>query len=188
MPVVDTTITALIAAAQSGERSASEALFGALYAELHRLARRELAKSGGGLTLGATTLLHEAYLNISGRDHLTFEDRARFLGYASRAMRGLIIDYARRRQAQKRDRHLEITLTETGSAAPEEPGPEDLIRLDEALVDLAKVDPDLAGMVDLHFFCGFSFSEIAAMRGVSERTAQREWRKARILLHDVLKP
>ena len=180
-------IDALVRRADDHDPAAVDELFSLLYSELHRLAESALRREGGAITLGATTLLHEAYLNISGRDHLTFEDRARFLGYASRAMRGLIIDYARRRQAQKRDRHLEITLTETGSAAPDEPGPEELIRLDEALVDLAKVDPGLASMVDLHFFCGFSFGEIATMRGVSERTAQRDWRKARMLLHDVLK-
>jgi RNA polymerase sigma factor (TIGR02999 family) len=178
-------IDALIRRADGQDPAAVDELFSLLYSELHRLAKSALRRDGGAITLGATTLLHEAYLNISGRDHLTFEDRARFLAYASRAMRGLVIDYARRRQAMKRDRQLEITLTEAGSAS--EPAAEELILLDEALVDLAKVDPELAGMVDLHFFCGFSFSEIAAMRGVSERTAQREWRKARMLLHNVLK-
>ena len=180
-------IDALIRRADGQDPAAVDELFSLLYSELHRLAKSALRRDGGAITLGATTLLHEAYLNISGRDHLTFEDRARFLAYASRAMRGLVIDYARRRQAMKRDRQLEITLTEAGSASAE-PAAEELILLDEALVDLAKVDPELAGMVDLHFFCGFSFSEIAAMRGVSERTAQRDWRKARMVLHNVLKP
>ena len=179
-------IDALIRRADGADPAAVDELFSLLYSELHRLAESALRREGGAVTLGATTLLHEAYLNISGREHLTFEDRSRFLAYASRAMRGLVIDYARRRQALRRDRAREITLTESGAAA-KEPGPEELIRLDEALVDLAKVDPELAGMVDLHFFCGFSFREIAAMRGVSERTAQRDWRKARMLLHNVLK-
>lgn len=179
-------LDALVRRADGEDPAAVDELFSLLYSELHRLAESALRREGGAVTLGATTLLHEAYLNISGREHLNFEDRSRFLAYASRAMRGLVIDYARRRQALKRDRAMEITLTESGAAA-QEPGPEELIRLDEALVDLAKVDPALAGMVDLHFFCGFSFTEIAAMRGVSERTAQRDWRKARMLLHNVLK-
>ena len=178
-------IDALIRRADGEDPAALDELFSLLYSELHRLAESALRREGGAITLGATTLLHEAYLNISGRDHLTFEDRSRFLAYASRAMRGLIIDFARRRQAQKRDREREITLTEAGSVS--EPAAEELILLDEALVELAKVDPGLAGMVDLHFFCGFSFSEIAAMRGVSERTAQRDWRKARMLLQNVLR-
>lgn len=187
MPVVDTTITALIAAAESGERSASEALFGALYAELHRLARRELAKSGGGLTLGATTLLHEAYLDISGRERAVFVDRARFMAYAARVMRGLIIDYARSRQAQKRGGGFEIM-----SLGPDSPEAivdhRELVQISDALDELAAIEPPLAEIVDLKFFCGFSFAEVAAMRGVSERTVQRGWEKARLFLHRALSP
>ena len=84
-------------------------LFASLYDELHRCARRELARRGGGVTLGATTLLHETYLDMSGRADAAFPDRARFMAYASRVMRGLIIDYARNRQAQKRGGEFEIT-------------------------------------------------------------------------------
>ena len=102
-------------------------------------------------------------------------------------MRGLVIDYARRRRTQKRGRQLEITLTETGATSDASPSAEELVRLGDALQELTAVDPALAEVVDLHFFCGFSFSEIAAMRSVSERTAQRDWRKARMLLHEVLR-
>ena len=179
---MDTTITALIAAAESGERSASEALFAALYAELHRLARQQLARSGGGLTLGATTLLHEAYLDISGRDKATFVDRGRFMAYAARVMRGLIIDYARSRQAQKRGGGFEITSLGLESvAAPADH--RELERISDALDELATVEPRLAEIVDLKFFCGFSFAEVAAMHGVSERTVQRNWEKARLFLY-----
>jgi RNA polymerase sigma factor (TIGR02999 family) len=185
---VSADLDALIRRADGDDPAAVDELFSLLYSELHRLAEVALRRDGGAVTLGATTLLHEAYLNISARDQLAFEDRARFLAYASRAMRGLIIDYARRRRTQNRGRHLEITLTEAGSAAVEtSPSADELIRLGEALQELSAVDPELAGVVDLHFFCGFSFSEIAAMRGVSERTAQRDWRKARMLLHEVLR-
>jgi RNA polymerase sigma factor (TIGR02999 family) len=184
---VDTTITALIAAAESGERPASEALFAALYAELHRLARRELARSGGGLTLGATTLLHEAYLDISGRERAAFVDRGRFMAYAARVMRGLIIDYARSRQALKRGGGFEITSSGLEAvAAPADA--RELARIGDALDELAAVEPGLAEVVDLKFFCGFSFADIAAMRGVSERTVQRDWEKARLFLHRVMSP
>jgi RNA polymerase sigma factor (TIGR02999 family) len=182
---VDTTISSLIAAADRGDRSASEALFGALYSELHRLARRELARSGRGMTLGATTLLHEAYLDISGRDGTTFPDRHRFMAYAARVMRGLIIDYSRTRQAQKRGGQFEITSLGTDvAAAPEH---QQLSQLSDALDQLSGVDEALAQVVDLKFFCGFSFAEIGAMRGVSERTVQRQWEKARIYLHSVIR-
>ncbi len=104
---MDIELNALIRRADQADRSASDKLFAMLYHELHRLAEHNLRHAGAPLTLGATTLLHEAYLNISGRSDVTFADRPRFLAYASRAMRGLIIDYARRRRARKRGRHLE---------------------------------------------------------------------------------
>src|SRR2546430_56072 len=89
----------------------SERLFVALYDELHRIAERRLRGAHPNLTLGATTLLHEAYLSMAGREQLAFPDEPRFLAYASRAMRGLLLDYARNRRARKRGRQFEITLT-----------------------------------------------------------------------------
>jgi RNA polymerase sigma factor (TIGR02999 family) len=160
-------------------------MFATLYADLHRMARRELAKRGVGMTLGATTLLHEAYLDISGRERAAFADHGRFMAYASRVMRGLIIDYARNRQAQKRGGLFEITSMSTDVADAVSAG-EEFTRIGEALDELAAVDPRLAQVVDLKFFCGFSFAEIAAMQSVSERTVQRDWEKARIFLHRTL--
>ena len=92
-------------------------LFNALYSELHGLARRELARRGYPATLGVTTLLHEAYLDISARDGASFPDQARFMGYAARVMRGIIIDYARNRMALKRGGEFEITSLEGDSFA-----------------------------------------------------------------------
>ena len=164
-----------------------DALFVACYDELHRLAERRLRRARAPLSLGPTTLLHEAYLNIAGRPQVAFEDEARFFAYASRAMRGLVIDYARRRGARKRGRDIEITLD--GDEPPSEEAArtaEELQRLGDALDALGALEPRLAELVDLHFFCGFSFVEIAAMRHVSERTVQREWRKARLLLQRTL--
>ena len=96
---MESTIGSLIDSAEGGDRSAADALFAALYSELHGLAQRQLARSG--VTLGVTTLLHEAYLAISSRDRVVFPDRARFMGYAARVMRGLIIDHARSRRNRK---------------------------------------------------------------------------------------
>jgi RNA polymerase sigma factor (TIGR02999 family) len=178
-------IQELISRAEAGNAGASEQLFTALYAELHRLADIQLKRIGADLSLGTTTLLHEAYLDLAGREGVQFPDQARFLGYATRAMRNLVIDYARRAQAQKRGGGtFEITVTPSlagGSAAAADPA--ELERLSEALDELAGLEPALAQLVDLNFFCGYSFAEIAAMRGVSERTVQRDWRKARLLLH-----
>jgi RNA polymerase sigma factor (TIGR02999 family) len=164
-----------------------DALFAALYSELHRLARRQLARSAGSITLGTTTLLHEAYLDMAERESAVFPDRGRFMAYAARVMRGLIIDYARSRQAHKRGGQFEIASL---AAEVADPAADDkqLTRISDALDELATVDPPLAQVVDLKFFCGFSFAEIAAMLGQSERTVQRQWAKARIYLHGVIGP
>jgi len=179
------TFSALMHAAERGDSSAADALFSALYTELHRLAKRELARQGSAMSLGATTLLHQAYIEIAGKDAASFPDRARFMGYTARVMRSLIIDYARRRSAQKRGGQFEITSvgTEVLNAADDR----ELSQISEALDELAQADSSLAEIVDLKFFCGFTFGEIAAMKGISERTAQREWEKARIYLHRAIR-
>jgi RNA polymerase sigma factor (TIGR02999 family) len=175
-------ISSLISAAEQGDHAAAEALFSTLYSELHRLAKRELARQGVPMSLGATTLLHKAYIEMAAKDGTSFPDRARFMGYAARVMRGLIIDHARSRQAQKRGGQFEITSlgTDVGGNPVDD---RELARISDALDELAKAEPSLAEVVDLRFFCGFSFLEIAAMKDVSERTAQRQWEKARIFLH-----
>lgn len=165
---------------------AAEALFDSLYAELHRLARRELRRRGSMGGLGVTTVLHEAYLSMSGgTGGKVFADPGRFMAYASRVMRGLIIDDVRRRRSAKRGGLFEITSlgTDHGERTPHA---EALTRISDALDELARVEPDLAEIVDLKFFCGFSFIEIAAMRGVSERTIQRNWEKGRLYLHHAI--
>ena len=157
-------------------------MFGTLYSELHRLARRELARQWGPASLSVTTLLHEAYLDMSARDGGSFPDQARFMGYAARVMRGLIIDHARSRHAIKRGGGFEITSLDTeGVENPADA--KELSSISDALDQLAKVEPELAELVDLKFFCGFSFAEIAALQKLSERTVQRRWEKARIYLH-----
>ena len=181
---METAISSLVASAEGGDQAAVDALFSALYAELHRLAQRQLAAGGGDLTLGTTTLLHEAYLDMASRDSL-FPDRARFMGYAARVMRTLIVDHARYRRAQKRGGRFEITSLPQDVADPFTDY-EELARISQALDELAEAEPPLAQLVDLKFFCGFSFAEIAAMRGLSERTVQRHWERARIFLHGMI--
>lgn len=177
-----TELRELIQRAEQAEPGATDELFALLYAELHRLAQRNLRGAGACLTISPTTLLHETYLNMAGRDGVAFPDRARFLAYASRAMRGLVIDLVRHRGAQKRGRQLEITLTERASPSSARTARE-MTRLSDALDELAALKPSLAELVDLHFFCGFTFAEIADLQKVSVRTVHREWRKARLLLH-----
>ena len=179
--------TELIRRAEAGDPRAADEMFSALYRELHRLAEHQLRRHGPALSLGTTTLLHEAYLQLAGREASRFPDRAHFLGYASRAMRWIVIDYARRARAQRRGGGVsEIQLTDAEAEAASGMKAPELEQLSDALDELAAVDPPLAQLVDLHFFCGFSFVEIAALREVSERTVQRDWRKARLLLHHAL--
>jgi RNA polymerase sigma factor (TIGR02999 family) len=184
--VVEPTISSLIVSAEAGDPSATDALFAALYSELHRLAQKQLARNARDMTLGTTTLLHEAYLDIAGREGAVFPDRGRFMAYAARVMRNLIIDHVRNRKARKRGGQFEITSLASEAADPAAEGRE-LARIGEALDGLATVDPALALVVDLKFFGGFSFAEIAAMRGVSERTVLRHWEKARAYLHRALR-
>lgn len=178
---------ALVLRAQAGDRGATDQLFTSLYNELHRLARREVFRAGPHGMLSATTLLHEAYLDISRRDALAFADAGHFMAYAARAMRGLVIDRVRANGAQKRGGGLDITSLDTqvaGSCAE----PEALETISAALDELALLEPDLAQVVDLKFFCGFSMAEIGVLKQVSERTVQRQWEKARLLLYRALNP
>jgi RNA polymerase sigma factor (TIGR02999 family) len=187
MQPLELPLSTLTSSTGFGAHQGSEALFAALYRELRGLARRELARSGPGGSLGATSLIHEAYLDIAPREGMAFSDRARFLAYAVRVMRGLIVDDLRRRQARKRGGDLEITSIDGKDVDATPPGDaEEMERLGRALDELAAVEPEIAQVVELKFFCGFTFAEIASLRGSSERTVQRQWDKARIYLRHTL--
>jgi RNA polymerase sigma factor (TIGR02999 family) len=166
-------------------RRPTDALFAALYRELHRLARRELHRHAGNLSLGATTLLHETYLDLRGRG-LAFPDRARFFAYAARAMRGLIVDEVRRHRALKRGGEFQFTSFDTTGVPEAAAAADDLVPLSDALDALARAEPALAELVELKYFCGLSLAEIAGLRGVTERTVQRHWDKARLFLRHAL--
>ena len=177
---------ALVSQAEAGNARATDQLFTTLYQQLRRMARREAGRLGPHAPLGATTLLHEAWLEMSQRHALAFPSEGHFMAYAARAMRGLVIDRVRERQAQKRGGGLDITSLDT-ELAEQCAQPELLTDIDAALEDLAKLEPALAQVVDLKFFCGFSMVEIGALMGTSERTAQRQWEKARTLLYVALR-
>jgi len=183
---MDIALASLFERADAGDAQAKEQIFAALYQQLRRLARREVARQGGAMTLGATTLLHEVFIDMSQREGTRFPDHARFLAYAARAMRGVVIDHVRERQAQKRGGHLHITALDTATAESVA-GQVDLLPINDALEELERIEPALAQIVDLKFFCGFSFVEIAALQNVSERTVSRQWEKARTLLHRALR-
>ena len=135
-------LSSLIQAAERGDQSAADALFSALYSELHRVAKRELSRQGVPVSLGASTLLHQAYIEMAAKDGNSFPDRSRFMGYASRVMRGLIIDHARNRSALKRGGQFHITSS--GTEVEERADDRELVRIGEALDELAKAEPALA--------------------------------------------
>jgi RNA polymerase sigma factor (TIGR02999 family) len=163
----------------AAEAEKNRQLFACLYGDLRQLAERQLRR-GNAVSVSPTTLLHEAYIGMCDRD-ASFPDRERFFGYAARVMRGLIIDLVRERLALKRGGAYHITQLQTEGAEPPE-NADELVRLSEALDALAVREPRLAEVVDLKYFCGFTFEEIAAQRGTSERTIRRDWEKARLIL------
>ena len=170
-----------------GNELAKERLFAGLYDELHRLAQRALRRDGRSLPISPTTLLHESYLSVSKAD---FKDPQRFLAYAARTMRGLIIDEARRRRALKYGGAFVITSLDPDSEGEHDESShhdEELLRINDALDELEAKDPDLAELVQLRYFCGLSLAQIGVIRGVAQRTVQRQWDKARLLLFDMLK-
>jgi RNA polymerase sigma factor (TIGR02999 family) len=170
--------------AEAADKVTKSRLFASLYGELRKLAERQL-RHNAGASISPTTLLHEAYLGMQGQD-AAFPDRQRFIGYAARVMRGLIIDFVRDRRALKRGGAFHITQLPT--QVPELSKDEtDLSQLSEALDELAMRDAGLAELVDLRYFCGYTFDEIAMQRGTSTRTVKRDWEKARIVLFHQLK-
>lgn len=160
-----------------GDESAYGELFERIYADLHRRARRW--SGGAGVTLSATALVHETFLSLAGT-RLTLNDKAHFFRLAARAMRRLLIDASRRRNAQKRGDGLDGLTLDTSLVAPGRSL--DLVALDQSLERLAASEPRMAQVVELHFYAGLEFTEIAQLLDLSERTVSRDWRAARALL------
>lgn len=181
-----TEITTLLQAAKSGDDQAAGRVVSLLYAELHRLARSRLRRSGDMTLLDTTSLVHESYLRIQQAGKPDFADRKHFLAYAAKAMRTIVIDIARAAQADRRGGGLQVTLnTAIGdSLAVEE---DEILRVHEALDELAAVDERLGRLVEMRYFGGLTEGEIAECLGVTERTVQRDWQKARMFLSMALR-
>ncbi|MDM7914057.1 MAG: sigma-70 family RNA polymerase sigma factor [Candidatus Eisenbacteria bacterium] len=176
-------LTRLLQDAASGDRGAYDRLLPLVYEELRRAARRQLARERAGHTLQTTALVHEAYLRLAAGAPPDWKDRSHFLGIAARVMRRVLVDHGRRRAAVKRGG--DPIRTELGEVAEEGPAIpiEELLALEEAIEQLRAVEERLARVVELRFFLGMSEEEIAHVLGVSARTVERDWSKARALLH-----
>jgi RNA polymerase sigma factor (TIGR02999 family) len=165
------------------DASTTDTLFPLVYEELKRLARHQLRAGGGTGTLRTTDLVHEAFLKLAPGRTAAWEGRAHFFGAASRAMRQILVDFARRRGALKRGGGWRlVSLDQAGAALSVEL--DDLVALDAALEELDAASPRLRQLVELRFFGGLPAAEVAGMLGVTTRTVERDWLKARLFLLD----
>jgi RNA polymerase sigma factor (TIGR02999 family) len=176
-------LTELLQAWGQGDVQAGDELLPLVYRELHRQAAGYLRRERRGHSLQPTALVHEAYLRLVGHGG-GWQNRAHFFGVAAQVMRHILVDRARRRRAGKRGGDLlRITLDDAVAGAAFKDAELDLIELDQALHELAALDPGKARLVELRFFGGLTAAEAAGVMGVSESTVTREWRLARAWLH-----
>ena len=176
-------VTRLLHAAVEGDRDALDRLVPLVYDDLHRLAHRQLNREGGGHTLQTTGLVHEAYMKLAG-GKVSAASRSHFLAIAARAMRQVLVDYARRRKAEKRGSGVAAVTLNDGEQGVDV-SPDDLLVLDEVLEQL---EPRQRQVVELRFFGGMEEKDIAEALGISERTVRRDWVKARAWLYKALYP
>ena len=180
-------VTVLLHRLHGGDRDAFDRLLPLLYEELRGAARRALAREQVGHTLQATDLVHEAFVKLVPSAGPSWQDRAHFLAVASRAMRQVLVEHARRRLADKRGGGAAHVTLGDGDAVQGHDA-EEMLALDDALHRLAALQPRLRAIVEHRFFGGLSEREIAEVLGVSERTVQRDWMRARAWLHAELYP
>lgn len=173
-------ITSVLMAHRQGEPGAFDKLVGLVYPELRRIARRQLARRRPGLSLDTGSLVHEAYLKLIDQTRVDWQDRNHFFAIAARGMRQVIIDYARKRQAQKRGGGNVVGLDDREVAVQAQA--EQLVALNELLDRLEAEDPRLLQVVECRFFAGYSDAETAEALGVSTRTIERDWLRARVWL------
>jgi RNA polymerase sigma factor (TIGR02999 family) len=168
-------------AARGGNAAALDRVFALVYDEVHRLAHAQIGRAGRAPTLNTTAVVHEAYIKLAHTPLESLEDRRHFFALAAKAMRQVLVDYARRRGAAKRGggaEHFSLEDVEIPAAARAA----EIVDLEEALERLTAIDERLSRIVELRFFGGLSESQVAEVMAVSERTIQRDWRAARAFL------
>ncbi|HEY0970037.1 MAG TPA: ECF-type sigma factor [Gemmatimonadales bacterium] len=178
----DGDVTGLLRRHQAGDPAALDLLFPLVYDELRAAAARALEREHGVRPLQATELVHEAYLKLAGPVHGALQGRSHFVAIAARAMRQILVDQARRRRSGRRGGDAAHVTLADGDAAVAT-SDEELLALDDALERLARMDVRLREVVELRFFGGLTERETAAALGVTERTVQRDWARARAWLH-----
>ena len=169
--------------AATGDRAAVDELFGTVYVELRRLAQHHMAAERSDHTLRATALVHEVYLRLVDAPNLKLRDRAHFMAIASRVMRQILVDHARRKRAAKRNAGRQAVSLDQAITISVDPVDGDLLALDRALVRLQSEQPEKAQVVEMRFFGGMLNEEIAAVLGVTSRTVRRYWAYAQARLY-----
>ncbi|HXC70148.1 MAG TPA: sigma-70 family RNA polymerase sigma factor [Pyrinomonadaceae bacterium] len=178
-------ITQLLAEWSDGNQSALDELYPLVYEELHKLARRYMSRERKGHTLQTTALINEAYVRLVDQRNVHWANRSHFFAISAQIMRRILIDHARRHAYAKRGGGAQqVSLEEVAIVAAEKSA--EIIRLDEALKILAKMDPRRCHVVELRYFGGLSNEEIAGVLKVSENTVTRDWNLARAWLHQQL--
>ena len=181
----NTDITGLLSSFSGGNRDVLDELFPLIYEELKRVAANKLKNERPDHTLQPTALVHEAYLRLIKQDSVDWQNRIQFFGLAAEMMRRILTNHAVSRNAEKRGgQHVKIELDEAVLFASGRGL--DLISLDEALSELATVDPIQVQIVELRFYTGLTVEDIAGLLNISESTVKREWRMAKAWLYDKL--
>jgi len=179
-------ITSLLKAAAEGDREAADQAFGLLYADLQRMARSRMNRSGQMTMLDTTALVHESWLRFQGAGDAAFSDKQHFMGYAARVMHSVVVDFVRTRQAARHGGGVEHVTLSTAIGDALGARHDEILQVHEAMQELAVADPRLHDVVELRYFGGLSEAEIAGILDVSERTVQRDWAKARLFLRAAL--
>ena len=177
-----TPVTELLVRWRSGDRDALQSLMPLVYDEMRRLAHRYLRRERPGHTLQSTALVHEAFVRLTGNAPPQWEDRAHFFGIAAHLMRQILVEYARSRNADKRGGAM-VKLAIDSVNEPSIKPDLDIVALDDALNDLARIDPQQSRVVELRFFSGLSIEDTAEVMGISESTVKRDWNTARVWLY-----
>jgi len=185
-PSADTDISALLRAWGDGDQDALDALTPIVYEELHRLARRYLRGERSGHSLQATALVNEAYMRLADYTRMHWQDRAHFFAVSAQVMRRILVDHARRHNVKRGRGVQHVSLEDAVVVAPPEDAEADLVALDQALIDLTRIDPRKAQIVEMRFFGGLTVEEIGEVLKVSTGTIKRDWRAAKAWLYQEL--
>jgi RNA polymerase sigma factor (TIGR02999 family) len=181
-------VTVLLDASRRGDAAAVEQLFGLLYQDLRQLAHAKLRRSGQFTLLDTTGLVHESYVRLFKAGSIEAQDRGHFMGYAAQVMRSIVVDFVRRRSADRRGGDAVHVDLDVAAVQVEDPREREVLQIHEALQELAKIDPRLVRVVEMRYFAGMTEEEVADAMERSVRSVARDWEKARLFLATTLTP